>query len=67
VDINSDRAYDIQVGDKRELICYCFGYTAADIALDYAAGGGTSSILAKITEARQNNTCRCDEKHPEHR
>lgn len=51
----------------QKLICYCFGYTAEDIALDYAANGGASSILARVTAARQSNSCRCDELHPEKR
>jgi len=55
------------MGTDRELICYCFGYTAEDIVLDFKASGGRSSILARITDARQNNTCQCDDKHPEHR
>ena len=55
------------MGTDRELICYCFGFTAEDIVLDYEAGGGRSSILARITEAKQNNACRCEELHPEHR
>jgi hypothetical protein len=55
------------MGINRELICHCFGYTAEDIIEDYRAGGGRSLILARITEAKQNNACRCDELHPEHR
>ena len=49
------------------LICYCFGYTEADIIADFTTGTGKSSILAKITKARRDNICECDDKHPGHR
>ncbi len=50
-----------------KLICYCLEYTEADIVNDVAANNGKSSILDKIAEARKNNLCQCDEKHPEKR
>lgn len=48
-------------------VCYCFGYSEEDIRNDFRNNNGRSTILARITEARKNNTCRCDEKHPEKR
>jgi len=50
-----------------ELVCYCFKYTVEDIIDDVKNNNGTSSILAKITEARKSNICQCDDTHPEHR
>jgi hypothetical protein len=50
-----------------KLICYCHGYTEADIIADIKRNKGKSSILQQIKEARKNNTCRCDEKHPQKR
>jgi hypothetical protein len=45
-------------------ICYCYGYTAADIVKDIRVNNGHSSIAARITENRKNGTCQCDIKHP---
>jgi hypothetical protein len=50
-----------------KFICYCFEYTEEDIIADFRMENGKSSILEKITEARMNNTCQCDSKHPEKR
>ncbi len=50
-----------------KLICYCHGYTEADIVADLKKNQGDSSILRQIIEARRNNTCQCDVKHPEKR
>ena len=51
----------------KNLICYCFEYTEEDIINDFKVNGDKSSIMAKITEARRNNICQCDDKHPEKR
>jgi len=50
-----------------QLICYCFEYTEDDIINDFKKNLGKSAILERITEARRNNTCQCDDKHPEKR
>ncbi len=50
-----------------KLICYCHGYTEADIIADLKRNKGKSTIMEQIIEARKNNTCKCDEKHPERR
>ena len=49
-----------------KLICYCFEYTESDIVADFKMNG-KSSILENISEAGLNNTCQCDDKHPENR
>jgi len=55
-------------GDRMsQLICYCFEYTEDDIINDFRNNHGKSAILERITEARKNNTCQCDDKHPEKR
>jgi hypothetical protein len=51
----------------KKLICHCYGYTEEDIAADFKKNNGRSAILARITEARKNKTCQCDDKHPEKR
>jgi hypothetical protein len=48
-------------------ICYCFGYTDADIVDDILRNQGRSSILEKITEAKKNGACQCDIKNPKKR
>jgi hypothetical protein len=50
-----------------KMICYCFGYTENDIIDDLAGNNGTSSILDTITEAKSNNQCQCEIKHPDKR
>ncbi len=49
-----------------EMICYCFHYTAADIAQDVTANG-RSTILEKILSAKKTGDCRCSEKNPKGR
>ena len=49
----------------KQLICYCFEYSEDDIITDFETNNGKSSILERIIEARRNNTCQCDDKHPE--
>lgn len=49
------------------LICFCHGYTEADIVADLKQNRGDSTILRQIIEARRNNTCQCDVKHQEKR
>ncbi|RXF78355.1 BFD-like (2Fe-2S) protein [Desulfovibrio sp. DS-1] len=46
-----------------ELICYCFGYTAADIKADVIRNG-RSTILDRIVHEKQGGTCRCAEANP---
>lgn len=48
-------------------ICYCFGYTDADIIDDVLKHGGQSPIMEKIAEAKKNLTCQCDLKNPKKR
>ncbi len=50
-----------------KVICYCHGYTEADIVADLNKNMGESLIMRQIIEARKNKTCHCDEKHPERR
>jgi len=50
-----------------KLICYCHGYTEADIITDLKKNRGKSSIMDQIIESRKNNTCQCGDKHPERR
>lgn len=50
-----------------KFVCYCHGYTETDIISDLKKNEGKSSIMQQIIEAKKNNTCQCDEKHPEKR
>ena len=49
------------------IICYCFGFTQADIVADLKLHDGRSTIVEKITQAKQADECRCAELHPERR
>ncbi len=45
-------------------ICYCFEFTEQDIIDDLRASNGTSSIIAKISEAKKKGNCNCDIVNP---
>jgi hypothetical protein len=51
---------------KNEQICYCFGYTVADIESD-ALGNSRSLILEKIVAEKKAGGCNCSEKNPKGR
>jgi hypothetical protein len=53
--------------DKLNLICYCFGYSEADIIDDVLKNQGHSSILDRIAEAKKNQACQCEIKNPQKR
>jgi hypothetical protein len=44
-------------------ICYCFGYTIADLERDVKKHG-RSTIMARIIAEKKAGGCRCAEKHP---
>lgn len=46
-----------------DLVCYCFGYTAADIERDVTENG-KSLIFEKIATAKQAGGCSCAIKNP---
>ncbi len=51
----------------RDLVCYCFGYSLADIEDDVMANGGHSLILKSIMAEKVAGGCRCATAHPEGR
>lgn len=46
------------------LVCYCFGYSEADIEQDVRDNNGRSLILERIKASKQQGVCRCHEKNP---
>jgi hypothetical protein len=50
----------------KNLICYCFGYTAFDIAQDVAANG-KSTIMERILSEKKAGGCQCATKNPKGR
>ena len=46
-----------------KIVCYCFGYTAADIERDVLRNG-RSTILERILAEKRAGTCRCALKNP---
>jgi hypothetical protein len=48
-------------------LCYCYGYTEADIEADMIKNNGKSSILEKIAYNQKNSLCQCELNHPEKR
>lgn len=49
-----------------ELVCYCFNYTARDIAED-ARVHGRSTILERILAEKKAGACQCATKNPKGR
>ena len=50
-----------------EMICYCFGYSEADIANDVIRHNGRSTIMEMITENKKNGMCQCGIYNPKKR
>ena len=51
---------------NKELVCYCFGYTVADIAADVAEHG-RSRIMERIMAEKKAGGCHCATKNPKGR
>ena len=49
-----------------EFICYCFGYSAADIEHDILTNG-RSTIIERILDEKKTGGCQCKEKNPKGR
>ena len=47
-----------------ETVCYCFGYTDADITEDVVKHRGHSTILERIVESKKDGLCKCEAKNP---
>jgi hypothetical protein len=45
-------------------ICYCFGYSEADIEQDVIKNKGASTILEQIKASKMEGSCRCHETNP---
>jgi len=52
--------------NTEKLVCYCFGYTAEDIAKD-AIRNGRSVIMERIAAEKKVGGCNCSEKNPKGR
>lgn len=50
----------------REPVCFCFGYSVADIEADLAANG-RSTILERIAAEKAIGGCQCAAKNPKGR
>ena len=50
----------------KNLICYCFGYTAEDIRQDLTVNG-RSLLMEKIEAAKKFGSCQCALKNPKGR
>lgn len=50
----------------KDLVCYCFGYTAEDIRQDFIRNG-RSLVLEKIQSAKRLGGCQCAVKNPKGR
>ena len=47
----------------KDLICFCFGYSADDIERDYLENGD-STIIKKIRMEKKFDNCQCATKNP---
>jgi hypothetical protein len=50
----------------KDLVCYCFEYTAEDVRQDFFRNG-RSLVMEKIQAARQRGGCQCAVKNPKGR
>jgi len=49
-----------------KMVCFCFGYTDADIECDVKENG-ISTIMKRIAEEKKLGGCQCATKNPEGR
>ena len=54
------------VAMMKDLVCYCFGYSAGDITQDYLENG-KSTIMEKIRMEKRFGNCQCSTKNPKGR
>jgi hypothetical protein len=52
---------------KKNLICYCFGFSEEDIIRDVFENRGISSIVERILSEKKKGACNCKFNHPEGR
>lgn len=50
----------------KQLVCYCFKYSAEDIREDYEKNG-RSTILVRIAAEKKDGGCNCITKNPKGR
>ncbi|MCF8070340.1 MAG: hypothetical protein K9L30_17295 [Desulfobacterales bacterium] len=50
----------------KDLVCYCFGYSAGDIKQDFLLNG-KSLIMEKIIQEKKFGGCQCATKNPKSR
>ncbi|MBI4847992.1 MAG: hypothetical protein HY808_05360 [Nitrospirae bacterium] len=48
----------------KKLICYCFGYSEADIIKDAQENQGTSLIMEQILSEKKKGSCNCAVNNP---
>ena len=53
--------------DMSEQVCFCFGYTVADIEADLVRNTGRSTILERIAAEKSLGGCHCAQKNPQGR
>jgi hypothetical protein len=51
----------------RETVCWCFGYTVADIEADLTRNDGRSTLMEGIAAAKAAGGCRCAAASPRRR
>jgi len=51
---------------NKQLVCYCFGYSADDIKEDFLKHG-RSQIMERIADEKKGGGCNCGEKNPKGR
>jgi len=52
---------------EEDLVCFCLGYSEADIIKDVLENKGTSAILKRILSEKKQGSCNCRYSHPEGR
>ncbi len=53
--------------EGEDIVCYCFGYSRADIEKDYRGNNSHSIIFDKLTFEKKAGRCDCAQKNPQGR
>jgi hypothetical protein len=68
IDVVDESEVITQVGGKALAqpipVCYCFAHTRADIGIDVATNGGTSTIKTAVKTAVAEGLCACEHLNP---
>lgn len=63
ISVAAKRRKNKRINGMKNLVCYCFGYTADEIRRDYLEND-KSTIMEKIMMEKKFGNCQCATKNP---